>query len=108
MIITLKSKSGKIVKENIKENISLEEAQEKFDGALFAVIRVEDETFGNWSNERACQIIANEGIGYAVQSYCNSEEFRDPVTRELWDKAEFALDALEEYIDMSGWEDMND
>ena len=108
MIITLKSKSGQIVKEKIKENITLGEAQEKYDGALFAVIRVEEEKFGDWTNNRACQIIANEGIGYAVTGYCNSSEFQDPITRDLWDKAEGALYALEEYIGLSDWEDMND
>ena len=109
MIITLKSRSGKLVKEQIQANdLTLEDAKERFDSVLFEVVGIEEEHFGNWSNERACQIIANEGADYAVRSYCNSKEFKDPVTRDLWNKAEIALDALDSHIGYEEWLEYND
>jgi len=51
-----------------------------------------------YSNKRARQIINQEGIGYAVQSYCSAEEFKDPQTVYLWKKAYEALESLEFYL----------
>jgi len=50
------------------------------------------------SNKRARQIINQEGIGYAVQSYCAAEDFKDPQTVLLWQKAYEALESLEFYL----------
>jgi len=51
-----------------------------------------------YSNKRARQIINQEGIGYAVQSYCSAEDFKDPQTVLLWQKAHDALNSLEFYL----------
>jgi len=51
------------------------------------------------SNKRARQIINQEGIGYAVQSYCYAEDFKDPQTVLLWQKACDALNELENYLE---------
>jgi len=59
---------------------------------------IKNPTVGKLSNTRAAQIIGNEGIGYAVQSYINAEEFSDPMTVKLWNDACNALDLLEEYL----------
>ncbi len=59
---------------------------------------IKDETIGKLSNARAAQIINNEGIGYAVQSYIRGSEFSDPITVELWNSADNALCLLEEYL----------
>jgi len=52
-----------------------------------------------YSNKRAFQIINQEGIGYAVQSYCSADDFADPRTVELWQKACDALNVLESYLE---------
>jgi hypothetical protein len=52
-----------------------------------------------WDNMYAKSIIDNEGIGYAVQSYCDAYYFEDPVTRELWRNAKSSLDKLAEYLE---------
>ena len=108
MIVYLKTKSGKIVKESLTGTITLEEAESRFNNSLFTVRKVEEEIYGNWSNEKACQVIANEGADYAVRSYCSASEFKDPKTRELWTKASNAIDSLESYIGYSEWADEND
>ncbi len=109
MILIMKSRNGKIIREEVNnENLTLTEAKEIFNSLLFTVIEIEDNKYGDWSNDRACQILANEGTAYAVQFYCRSSEFKDPITRDLWDKAESALNNLEEYVGLSNWEDIND
>ena len=60
---------------------------------------------GDLSNHRACQIVANEGIGYAVQSYIAASEFKDPETVRLWNEAEKALEALQEHIGYDDFEE---
>ena len=54
---------------------------------------------GSLDNHEARQIIENEGIGYAVQSYIDGDEFKDPETRKLWNEADKALSDLESYLD---------
>ena len=52
-----------------------------------------------WSVTQARDIINNEGIGYAVQSYCSGSDFEDKKLVKLWNTAKKALDALEEYVE---------
>jgi hypothetical protein len=59
---------------------------------------IEKKAPGKLSNAKAGQIIANEGIGYAVQSYISASEFSDPLTVKLWGDACNALDLLEEHL----------
>lgn len=52
-----------------------------------------------FSNLYALNTINNEGIGYAVTSYCSGESFKDPKTVELWNKAKDSLRDLEKYLE---------
>jgi len=52
-----------------------------------------------FSNAKAYRILEKEGIGYAVTSYCNAEDFEDPKLVQLWANAKKALEELEEYIE---------
>lgn len=49
--------------------------------------------------EGAANIIADEGIGYAVQSYATGDQFEDKRLGTLWENARNALNALEKYVD---------
>jgi hypothetical protein len=62
--------------------------------------------YGTLSNKRALQIINQEGIGYAVQGYCSAEEFKDPQTVLLWQKAHDVLNELELYLGNNTFEGM--
>lgn len=53
---------------------------------------------GTENNRYAADTIENEGIGYAVLHYCSGDVFSDPKTRELWNEACEALEALETYL----------
>ena len=104
MIIVLESKTGKVIRETIKaNNLDLQEAKSRFDSPLFTVVAVEEVKVGNLSNEKACRIISNEGIGYAVQSYIRGNEFADPETARLWNVAANSLDNLVEHLNYDEW-----
>jgi hypothetical protein len=106
MIIALKTSSGKVFKEEILANdLTLEDAKERFDSPLCTVVGVEQKKEGKLSNFEACRIIANEGADYAVRHYISADEFIDPKTRQLWRAAENALDALETYIDFDAYDE---
>jgi len=51
------------------------------------------------SNERAAVILEQEGSGYAVTCYCDGDEFVDPTTKQLWNKAGDALRELEMHLE---------
>lgn len=51
-----------------------------------------------YSNKEARDIIESEGVGYAVQHYISGDSFKDKKTAELWNKAEAALNELEEHL----------
>ncbi len=53
---------------------------------------------GTKTNSDAALYILNEGIGYAVQKYISGDEFKDPLTRKLWNNACNALNLLEDYL----------
>lgn len=52
-----------------------------------------------YTNGDAVDIIENEGLGYAVTSYCGGENFKDPVTAGLWSAAENVLTALTKHLE---------
>lgn len=54
---------------------------------------------GEFSNFDAFDIIQNEGIGYAIQSYCSGKDFKDAKLGKMWDKAKKILDEIENYVD---------
>lgn len=54
---------------------------------------------GEYTNGDAFNIIENEGAGYAVQHYCDGEEFKDPETTRLWNEAGTALENLVTYLE---------
>jgi hypothetical protein len=105
MIIKFRTREGKTFSETVKENLTLVEAHNKYSSPLFQVFEVLDEPEGTLSNIEACQIIANEGVGYAVQHYIRGSEFKDPETVKLWNAADVALDNLLEYLEYSKWEE---
>ena len=105
MIIEFRTREGKIITEKVKGTLTLDEAYKKYSSPLFQVFNVKEDTVGKLSNDRACQIISNEGIGYAVQSYINGTEFSDPETVRLWIAADIALDNLQSHLDYEHWED---
>lgn len=45
------------------------------------------------------QIVESEGLGYAVQDYLSSESILDPKLKQLWDAAQHALNAIEQYLE---------
>jgi len=98
MILKFEDNNGKTFKVETGDFLTLEEAQEIYDTALFSVIEVTKEEYGDFSNSRARDIIDNEGVGYAVTSYCSYVEFSDPKTRELWKQADNALNKLCDYV----------
>lgn len=51
-----------------------------------------------YTNGDACDIIVDEGVGYAVQHYCDGKYFKDPETAALWDAAGQALDTLVKHL----------
>lgn len=51
------------------------------------------------TNGDAADIIENEGMGYAVQHYCDGDYFKDPETARLWAEAADALNALQQYVE---------
>ena len=104
MIVVLETKSGKLIEEEIDREMSLAEAKVRYDTQLIRVIEVKNISTGNLSNYEACQIIANKGIGYAVQRYISADKFKDPKTVELWIKADIALDNLLEHLDYENFE----
>ena len=55
-------------------------------------------TNGHISDERAKDIISNEGIGYAIRQYCHSTDMINPVTAELWLNANLAIQKLENHL----------
>jgi hypothetical protein len=60
-----------------------------------------------YTNGDAAAILLNEGPGYAVQHYCDGNNFEDPVTRALWDTAGSALTALTAYISKQTGQEIN-
>jgi hypothetical protein len=54
---------------------------------------------GEATNGDAMDILANEGVGYAVTGYCSGDHFKDPKTTHLWDAAEKALNDLTGYLE---------
>lgn len=55
--------------------------------------------YGEATNGDAVDRIEQEGIGYAVRHYCDGSYFKDPVTADLWNKAEKALNDLCDYLE---------
>lgn len=106
--IDFKTTSGKIISEVVDGVLSKNSAAAKYNTPLFKVFGVSPETVGTLSNDRACQIIANEGIGYAVQHYINATEFSDIETARLWNEADIALDNLEAHLNFGEWMENND
>jgi hypothetical protein len=51
-----------------------------------------------YTNGVAVDIIANEGIGYAVLHYIDGDAFKDPETVKKWNAAETALNDLRSYL----------
>jgi len=87
---------GEVTEEDVDSTIdtielSLKKKKEKYN---------EQTSKGTLTNAEAVQIIENEGIGYAVQSYISGSEFKDVETVRLWFQAEQALDELKEHLGM--------
>lgn len=55
-------------------------------------------TIPNYSDLDARDIIANEGLEYAVRRYVDADAFQNPETRRLWAAASRALDALAQHL----------
>jgi len=53
------------------------------------------------SNKQALSIANEEGIGYAVTNYCNGDDFVDPKTKKLWNKAGEILRKLQKHLEKS-------
>jgi hypothetical protein len=51
-----------------------------------------------YTNGDAVDIIKNEGLEYAVRSYCAGSDFKDEGTASLWARASIALDDLVDYL----------
>lgn len=51
------------------------------------------------TNADAWLIVEKEGLGYAVQHYCDGSYFKDPELGRLWDEAARALDAVSKYLE---------
>jgi hypothetical protein len=100
MFITLKTKSGKILKEEVDGNFSLVEAQRLYNNDMVEVLKVSNG--GTRTNEEARLIIENEGVGYAVQHYISGDEFKDPKTAKLWNAADNALNKLLKHLKING------
>jgi hypothetical protein len=96
-ILYLEDRNGFITTQTV-ENISLEDAQEKYDSLLFKVITVKDDIPGEYDNKMAFSIIQNEGIGYAVLNYTDFTNFSKRKTRNLWRNAALALKNLQEHL----------
>jgi hypothetical protein len=43
-------------------------------------------------------ILEQEGVGYALTCYMDSDNILDPKLAKLWDEAQAAVEALEQYI----------
>jgi len=104
MIIEMQTIDGKLIEVKIQNETSFREADKLWSNELFNVISVKKEVQGTLSNYEACQIIANEGIGYAVQRYVSGNEFKDHKTAELWDEADNALENLLQHLDYDNFE----
>jgi len=50
-------------------------------------------------------IIEQEGLGYAVLWYVNSEDIADKRLSELWSRAEDVLDDIMEYVESKSVEE---
>lgn len=50
------------------------------------------------TNAEVADIIANEGIGYAIQSYLGADHIEDPVLAAMWSEAEVKLNQIEAYL----------
>lgn len=49
-------------------------------------------------NVYAAQIVASEGVGYAVMDYTSASTFADPETRRLWQECALACCRLEQHL----------
>jgi len=47
----------------------------------------------------AVDIIESEGMGYAVEHYCDGSNFESEETAKLWDAAQSALNDLRKHLE---------
>ena len=48
--------------------------------------------------QEVAQVIASEGIGYAVTKYMSADSIADPKLKKMWANAATALNAIEDYL----------
>lgn len=48
--------------------------------------------------QEVAQIVASEGLGYAVGEYLNSDSIQDADLRELWENAQVSLNELDVFL----------
>lgn len=60
------------------------------------------------TNGDAMDILANEGVGYAVTGYCSGDHFKDPETTRLWNAAEEGLNNLTQYLERETGRSLDD
>ena len=59
---------------------------------------------GKFTNHDIASIVADEGIGYAIQHYCNADSIVDPILAARWAEAKEALEAVEDILFPDGLE----
>lgn len=51
-----------------------------------------------YNTTEVCEIIENEGLGYAITSYISHDQIEDVKLADLWRVAKEVLDKIEEYV----------
>lgn len=51
------------------------------------------------NNKQIAHIVGNEGLGYAITMYMDSDDFKDRHLASLWDQAQVILDEITEILD---------
>lgn len=61
-----------------------------------------------YSINEVAAIIENEGLGYAIESYCSPSSIRDEDLSNMWEEARDLLIRIQEYIDLNNGSDDSD
>ena len=98
--IVFHNKEGtEVFAEYIKDNLNISEAKKKFDNSLLMVSRILDFKPGKYSKKDAGDIVNDEGLGYAIDSYTRYTSFKSKKLAVAWLNAKLAIDIVNNNIE---------